>query len=210
MNIIMTDKTKKQRGRPRNASTHKSILKATAKLLKSTSVREVSIEAIARTAKVGKATIYRGWKGGKTDIILDVLLAAPELSAPLPVVKTHAQAAIAQLNKLLALLSSDNGTVLAQLMAEGTGDEKAAQALEDKLMKPLRSALEGSITQAQQSGEIPSGLAPYMAVSAICGAPIFQILTTGKTLNEEFCDKWSEVANQILSQGAIAPQGQLL
>ena len=50
-----------RKGRPRSEKSKKSILKATSNLLLHMSVQELSIEAIAKKAKVGKTTIYRWW-----------------------------------------------------------------------------------------------------------------------------------------------------
>ena len=48
-------------GRPRSEPTRRSILDATIRLLDTESVQTLTIEAIAREAGVGKATIYRWW-----------------------------------------------------------------------------------------------------------------------------------------------------
>ncbi|WP_375779370.1 TetR/AcrR family transcriptional regulator [Bradyrhizobium sp. ma5] len=48
-------------GRPRDLASKRSILSATMSLLQSTSVSGLVIEAVAREAKVSKATIYRWW-----------------------------------------------------------------------------------------------------------------------------------------------------
>jgi AcrR family transcriptional regulator len=49
------------RGRPRSTESERAILKATLALLRKQSLRQISIEAIAKRANVGKNTIYKWW-----------------------------------------------------------------------------------------------------------------------------------------------------
>ncbi|MCP2322428.1 AcrR family transcriptional regulator [Hamadaea flava] len=66
-------------GRPRSTRAHEAIIDAVLDLLaEGTSVGELSIEAVAARAGVGKATIYRRWSG-KNDLILEAVKA---LKAP--------------------------------------------------------------------------------------------------------------------------------
>src|SRR5579872_626440 len=48
-------------GRPRSEDARKAILRSTLKLLQAKGFPELSIEAIAEDADVGKATVYRWW-----------------------------------------------------------------------------------------------------------------------------------------------------
>ncbi|NUO56091.1 MAG: TetR/AcrR family transcriptional regulator [Hamadaea sp.] len=69
-------------GRPRSTRAHEAIIDAVLDLLaEGTSVGELSIEAVAARAGVGKATIYRRWSG-KNDLILEAVKA---LKLPQPI-----------------------------------------------------------------------------------------------------------------------------
>ncbi|MFC8227212.1 TetR/AcrR family transcriptional regulator [Streptomyces sp. NPDC057287] len=62
-----------RRGRPRSAAVERAILDAVVELLEAGETLDgLSIERIARTAGVGKATIYRRWNG-KEELFVDVL-----------------------------------------------------------------------------------------------------------------------------------------
>jgi AcrR family transcriptional regulator len=70
-------------GRPRSARAHDAIIDAVLDLLvEGTPLGELSIEAIAARAGVGKATIYRRW-AGKNDLLLDAVRTLKTLQ-PLP------------------------------------------------------------------------------------------------------------------------------
>ncbi|MEU8520264.1 TetR/AcrR family transcriptional regulator [Streptomyces sp. NBC_01216] len=62
-----------RRGRPRSEAADQAILDAATSLLESgVPLADLSIEKIARTAGVGKATIYRRW-AGKEELFVDLL-----------------------------------------------------------------------------------------------------------------------------------------
>ncbi|MFJ1970925.1 TetR/AcrR family transcriptional regulator [Streptomyces sp. NPDC087903] len=72
------------KGRPRSEAVERAILEGAMKLMEEgVPLAELSIERIARTAGVGKATIYRRWSG-KEELFVDLLRAAepadPELT----------------------------------------------------------------------------------------------------------------------------------
>ncbi|MFC5953638.1 TetR/AcrR family transcriptional regulator [Streptomyces pratens] len=72
------------RGRPRSEAVERAIIEGAMKLLEDgVPLAELSIERIARTAGVGKATIYRRWSG-KEELFVDVLRAAEPGDPELP------------------------------------------------------------------------------------------------------------------------------
>src|SRR5437660_8914987 len=76
---------KKRRGRPPSAAaaSHDAILDAVYDLLHEKSVRDLTIEEVARRAGVGKPTIYKWWPS-KAALVMDMLdeRIAEDLSAP--------------------------------------------------------------------------------------------------------------------------------
>src|SRR3954447_24346937 len=60
----------KPRGRQRSTESEQDILTATLQLLREKPLREITIEAIARKAGVGKMTIYKWWPN-KAYVALD-------------------------------------------------------------------------------------------------------------------------------------------
>ncbi|WSR03954.1 TetR/AcrR family transcriptional regulator [Streptomyces sp. NBC_01210] len=73
-----------RRGRPRSEAVERSIVEAVVGLLEEgVPLSELSIERIARTAGVGKATIYRRWEG-KEALFVDVVRSMQPVDPPLP------------------------------------------------------------------------------------------------------------------------------
>ncbi|MFD5757548.1 TetR/AcrR family transcriptional regulator [Streptomyces sp. NPDC127044] len=72
------------RGRPRSEAVERSIIEGAIKLLEDgVPLAEISIERLARTAGVGKATIYRRWSG-KEELFVDVMRATEPPDTELP------------------------------------------------------------------------------------------------------------------------------
>ncbi|MGH4027879.1 TetR/AcrR family transcriptional regulator [Actinomycetota bacterium Odt1-20B] len=72
------------RGRPRSEAVERAILEGVMKLLEDgVPLTDLSIERIARTAGVGKATIYRRWPG-KEALFVDVLRGFEDPDPQLP------------------------------------------------------------------------------------------------------------------------------
>ena len=72
--MSMTDKSdlptaKRAPGRPRSEATKQAVIDATIGLLDEIDYRDISIDRIAATAKVGKQSIYRWWPS-KAEVIL--------------------------------------------------------------------------------------------------------------------------------------------
>ncbi|MEU4496473.1 TetR/AcrR family transcriptional regulator [Streptomyces sp. NPDC023998] len=73
-----------RRGRPRSEAVERAIVEAVVRLLEEgVPLSELSIERIARTAGVGKATIYRRWEG-KEALFVDVVRSMEPVDPPLP------------------------------------------------------------------------------------------------------------------------------
>src|SRR5271156_6604946 len=62
----------KTRGRQRSSESEEAILSATLQLLKEKPLRDITVEAIARKAGVGKMTIYKWWPS-KSYVALDAM-----------------------------------------------------------------------------------------------------------------------------------------
>ncbi len=78
------DNGEPRRGRPRSEAVERQILEAVIKLLEEgVSLADLSIERVARTAGVGKATIYRRWSG-KEELFVEVVQSMESPAEPLP------------------------------------------------------------------------------------------------------------------------------
>jgi AcrR family transcriptional regulator len=187
-----------RKGRPRSEQSKRAILKATSNLLLHTSVQELSIEAIAKKAKVGKTTIYRWWPN-KTAVVMEALRSQPSMQSPLPTPRNNAEAIILQLDKLIRLLHSKNGETIAQLFSEAQSDQKAHAIFQENFLSPLIDAIEYSIEQGKKEKEFRSTLDTKIAVDLLCGPVFFRLMAHPAEFNEHFQETYPKEAVRLIS-----------
>jgi AcrR family transcriptional regulator len=196
--LFETEEIKPSRkGRPRSDKATKKILDATNKLLLHMSVQELSIEAIAKKAKVGKTTIYRWWPN-KTAVVMDALVSQPGMQSPMATAKDNTDAVVIQLEKLIRLLDSKNGEVIAQLFSESQNDEKSYKIFAENFLNPLIDALQYSVEQGQEDGEFSKSITSKLAVDMLCGPIFFRLLSHPYDFDDNFAKTFPQTAVQIL------------
>jgi len=189
---------KQSKGRPRSEKSRQKILKATNALLLHTSVQELSIEAIAKKAKVGKTTIYRWWPN-KAAVVMDALIAQPGLAAPLPTPKNNAEAITLQLEKLIRMLDSNNGDTIAQLFSEAQASDEARNIFTGNFLSPLVDALQYSLEKGIEEKEFRSSLDIKTAIDMLCGPIFFRLMAHPHDLNDEFVETYPKEALRLIS-----------
>ncbi len=186
-----------KKGRPRSKKSQKAILDSTNKLLLHMSVQELSIEAIAKKAKVGKTTIYRWWPN-KTAIVMDALENQPGMQTPLPTAANDTEALTMQLEKLIRLLDSNNGTTIAQLFSEAQTSEQSQKIFENNFLSPLIDAIEFSIEEGKKNGDFRKDLETKTAIDMLCGPIFFRLLAHPYDLDASFRTSYPSEAIKIL------------
>lgn len=200
-NIIRDEEENQSRfrkGRPRSEKSRAAILRATNSLLLHTSVQELSIEAIAKKAKVGKTTIYRWWPN-KTAVVMEALSNQPGMKEPLPAAANNAEALRLQLQKLIRLLHSKNGGTIAQLFCEAQADEESQRIFENSFLGPLMDAIEYSIEQGKQTGEFREKVDPKLALDLLCGPIFFRLMAHPANFDQEFEESFPKLAVGLIT-----------
>lgn len=191
-------KKKARKGRPRSEKSRLAILKATNNLLLRMSVQELSIEAIAKKAKVGKTTIYRWWPN-KTAVVMDALINQPGMQTPLPTAQNNFDAVRMQIEKLIRLLATSNGETIAQLFSEAQASEESKAIFENNFIGPLLDAIEYSISEGQKTGEFRSDVDSKTMTDIACGPLFFRLMAHGADFDDAFQDSYTQNALKLLT-----------
>ena len=185
-------------GRPRSAESQQAILTAAWQLLKTCSLRKLSIEAIAREANVGKTTIYRWWPS-KTAVVVDSFLTQVEASLPFPNTETAAESLMLQMQQVARVLSGDVGRIVAQIVAEGQCDSEALESFRDRFLNPRRTAARQVILQGNESGEFAPDLDADLAMDILYGPIYYRLLVKHLPLDEAFASALPKQAVSMLA-----------
>lgn len=189
----------KQIGRPRSEESKVAILKATWELLKTTTLRDLSIEAIARESGVGKTTIYRWWPS-KVAVVMDAFVENVLPVTPFPKDLSATEAIRAQMASLVQAFSGEYGRIVAQIIAEGQADPDALASYRDRFIYPRRAAVKAIIEQGIESGEFDPNLDPELAIDILYGPIYFRLLVGHLPLDRQFADelpRWALKALKI-------------
>ncbi|WDV51236.1 TetR/AcrR family transcriptional regulator [Streptomyces coeruleorubidus] len=142
------------RGRPRSEAVERAIIEGVMRLLEDgVPLAELSIERVARTAGVGKATIYRRWSG-KEELFVDVLRAAEPPGPPLPGTSMR--------DDLVALLeqarrrglAKRSSAILTNVHAQMKSSPKIWAAYEASVLAPRRRLGLEILRRGQENGEL--------------------------------------------------------
>jgi AcrR family transcriptional regulator len=160
-------------GRPRSERAARAIIEATLDLLADgMGISELSIEAIAAKAGVGKTTIYRRWSN-KEDLVVDALAT---LRAPLPPLR--GESVRDDLIVLLDVMRSESGgsrsrCVMNIAMSEADRYPRLTERFLKRAVEPRREALRSVIERGIASGELKADLDVEMGVAMLSGAMLW-------------------------------------
>jgi AcrR family transcriptional regulator len=181
----MSTKTHPNAGRPRSEEANTAILRAANELLETTCYKELSMEAIAEKAGVGKPTIYRRWKT-KSALVAEAF--ATHVSRRLPEVDTgtfEGDLRVMLTNVADRIEYAMEGNVLRGLISEANLDEVSAQAFRC-LVESRRSQVRDLVQRARARGEICPDLKDEDLVDEISGAILYRYLVRREKLDQAF------------------------
>lgn len=179
----------KARGRPRSeaAASHDDILDAVYTLLQRKSVRDLTIEEVARQAGVGKPTIYKWWPS-KAALVMDMF--EERIVGQLSVAGegTAEHAIRKQVRALIRLLNGFFGKVSADIIAEGQSDPTILEEYRDRYMSKRREFSAGVIVRATKNGEFKKEVDPELLIDMIYGPIYYRLLVRHQKLDQSFGD----------------------
>ena len=194
---------KRRPGRPRNERSRLAIIRSTLKLLRKTTFDDLSIEAIAADAHVGKATVYRWW-ASKGALVVDAFVSSIEDELHFPDSGSVHRDMSLQMKGFVALLNSPTGRIIAALIAAGQHDPELMEEFRARFLRRRRQEAYQTLQRGIDRGELPRGLDLDMILDLLYGGIYMRFLIRHDELSERYVD---DVCSVIL-QGALAGNGK--
>ncbi|KPI25339.1 transcriptional regulator, TetR family [Actinobacteria bacterium OK074] len=142
------------RGRPRSEALERAIIEGVMKLLEEgVPFADLSIERIARTAGVGKATIYRRWSG-KEELFVDVVRAAEPPDPPLPGTSMRDDLVVLLEALRQRGLRSRASAIMHNVYAQMHASPKLWAVYHSTIIQPRRHKAVEVLRRGQRDGEI--------------------------------------------------------
>jgi AcrR family transcriptional regulator len=189
-------------GRPRSEQARQAILRSTLKLLQDAGFPELTIEAIAAHAGVGKATVYRWWPN-KGALVVDAFASSTEGKLHFPDTGSVYRDVSLQMNQFLGILRTRRGRIVAALLGAGQSDPELLEAFRERFLRPRRQEAYKTLRRAIERGELPASLDLDLLLDILYGAIYMRFLIRHDELSESYV---REVCRLVLGGAAGTPQ----
>ncbi|MCB1616452.1 MAG: TetR/AcrR family transcriptional regulator [Pseudomonadales bacterium] len=173
-------------GRPRSQASHDAIITACLKLFREKPYGEVSIEAIATEAGVGKATIYRWWPN-KLALAIDVLmeqLHLPEFQYSGKNIRRHLLKGLKACHE--NMLQGDLAQVISGVVADCQRDEKLREQFYEGFFAKLREIGMRDLAHAMALGQLSDKLDRDVFLDQLFGCLYYRVLIANKPVDDKY------------------------
>ncbi|MBA2468445.1 MAG: TetR/AcrR family transcriptional regulator [Chloroflexia bacterium] len=179
----MTETSPAPRGRRRSAHSHQAILRATSDLIREDGYSNLSIEAIAARAGVGKQTIYRWWPS-KGAVAVDAFVAELTLHATWTDTGDFRADYLDHLRRFATLLADPAfGPHIAALTCEALHDPAVAEVLQQRVTGPSRAAHRERMARVQAAGTVRNDIDIDLAIDLMYAPFWFRLFTRAVPLS---------------------------
>jgi len=176
------------------AASHDAIMDAVNALLQKKSVRDLTMEEVAKRAKVGKPTLYKWWPT-KATLVLAMLCErmAPNLEKPraLPAEESLRL----RVRRLIDAFNGPFGKIVAGLIAEGQSEPAILREFFDRWVSPRRNATIAELQRGKNAGELRSETELELLNDTIFGAIYYRFLLRSGPLTRRFGE---ELVEQVI------------
>lgn len=185
-------------GRPRSDEAHQRILEAAYELMNQTGFNDLTIEAIAARAEVGKPTIYRRWSS-KAHLVMDAFLAAINPELTFPDSGSFKEDIRLQMQQLVKVLLSPPGQIIAMLIGGGQTDPELMEAFRENWLMPRRQVASEVFNKGVERGELRSDVDVEVAIDALYSPLFYRLLLRHAPLTQDFVDELVDVVMKGLA-----------
>jgi AcrR family transcriptional regulator len=183
---------KRSPGRPRSEAARLAILRSTLKLLGEKGFSELTIEAVAAHASVGKATVYRWWPD-KAALIVDAFALATRRKLNFPDTGSLRTDVSQQMRQLIKIFRSPRGRIVSAILAAGQSDRNVIAAFRERFMLPRRQEAYETLRRGIQRGELQKDVDLDLLLDSLYGPIYMRFLIRHGSLTPDFVEGLCEL-----------------
>jgi AcrR family transcriptional regulator len=182
--------TRRTPGRPRSESARKAILQSTLEFLErgGNGFADLTIEHVAATAGVGKATVYRWWPT-KAALVADAFASRVTPRLRFPDTGSVRDDMAQQMHQLIKIFRSRRGHVVSAILGAGQSDHTLLTAFRERFVKTRRKEAYETLRRGISRGELPADLDLDHVLDALYGPIYMRFLIRHADLTPEFVDR---------------------
>lgn len=175
------------RGRPRSEPAREAILDAAAALIAQGGIGAVTMEGVARTAGVGKPTVYRNWDSREA-LAMAALLRGGGLDTGVEATDSALEDLRRQLSRVARAFAAPRGRNAALMVASAEPDSELGKAFRNQVMLASRAEGRALLERAAAEGSIRRDLDLDIVLDLIYGPIFYRLLIGHAPVSEAFTD----------------------
>jgi AcrR family transcriptional regulator len=176
-----------KRGRPRDPSRDEAIIEASIEVLVRDGYDRLSVEGVAATAGVGKATLYRRW-AHKAELVIDAMAT---LKPTLGSIDTGSLDG--DIEQMVVASCSPTSQRLLQVMVSICSalprEPELLEAFRTRFTEPRIAVITEMLLRARQRGELGPGVDVAMAASLVPSLMLQRVLMTGQPAGRAYAEQ---------------------
>jgi AcrR family transcriptional regulator len=185
--------SKRPPGRPRSEEARLSIQRSTLELLAEKGFSELTIEAVAAHANVGKATVYRWWPD-KAALIADAFASSTTRHLHFPDTGSVRTDMSRQMQQLVKVFRSRRGRIVSAMLGAGQSDTGLIKAFRERFLKPRRQEAYATLRRGIERGELPKNVDMNLLLDSLYGPIYMRFLIRHDSLTPAFVEGICELA----------------
>jgi len=183
---------KRSPGRPRSEQARVAILRSTLKLLGENGFSDLTIEAVAARARVGKATVYRWWPN-KAALIADAFAGSTTRKLHFPDTGSVYTDMSQQMRQLVKVFRSRRGRIVSAILGAGQSDRALIAAFRERFLWPRRQEAYATLRRGIVRGELREDIDLDLLLDSLYGPIYMRFLIRHDKLTPDFIDRLCEL-----------------
>lgn len=179
-------------GRPRSEHARLAILRSTLKLLGENGFSDLTIEAVAAHAGVGKATVYRWWPN-KAVLIADAFASSTTRKLHFPDTGFVRADMSQQMRQLIKVFRSPRGRIVSAILGGGQSDPDLIAAFRERFLWPRRREAYATLRRGILRGELGQDQDLDLLLDSLYGPIYMRFLIRHDSLTPDFVDRLCEL-----------------
>jgi AcrR family transcriptional regulator len=175
------------RGRPRDETARRRILKASLDLMNETAFAQVTAEAIAERAGTSKATVYRWWPN-KAAVVIEAFREAVAPELPLKDTGSLREDLTTQVRNFARILSGPGGRMLRSFIVAARSDPDVAVAFRSIWSDPRRTEAKEMLRQKQENGQLREDADLDLVLDCLYGPLYYRFLVKNELPSRKYAE----------------------
>ena len=172
-------------GNQRNPRTHKAIIDATLELLESVPYPALTMESVAASAGVGKATVYRWWPT-KGALVAEAVSSTLIVEDPPETGDIRSDLVAAAEISIRNYANPPRGILITALAADLATDPDLLESFIERFISPRRAVVRKLLRRGIDEGVLPTHLDPDLVMDMWAGSVIYRVLMKHLPIGKNF------------------------